>query len=207
MSEQKAFFDKVGKNVPKDLSRQKGKYNIIYADPPWKYGNTKNLKGHFWGISERHYNTMEFMDIKNLPISNIVDKDCYLFLWVTSPFLEKGFDVIKQWGFTYRTVGFVWIKMKNDMSEVRKDGLGKYTISNAEYCLIARKGKYRRNSKKVQQIIQTPKYRHSQKPDEIKDRIVELVGDLPRIELFAREKTPGWDVWGNEVESDIILRK
>ena len=95
--------------------------------------------------------------------------------------------------------------MKNDMSAVRGDGLGKYTISNAEYCLIARKGKYWRNSKKIKQIIQAPKAYHSKKPDEIKNRIVELCGDLPRIELFARQKTEGWDVWGNEVESDICF--
>jgi len=181
------------------------KYQIIYADPPWDYGNTKNYNGQFWGIADKHYPTMKLKDIKKLPISTISAKDCYLFLWVTSPFLEIGFDVINTWGFKYSTVGFVWIKMKNNMNEVRGDGLGKYTISNAEYCLIARNGKYWRNSKKVKQIIQTPKYKHSQKPDEVKNRIIQLIGDLPRIELFAREKTEGWDVWGNEVKSDIDL--
>lgn len=95
--------------------------------------------------------------------------------------------------------------MKNDMSDIRKDGLGKYTISNAEYCLIARKGKYWRDSKNVQQIILAPKTIHSKKPNEIRDRIVKLCGDKPRIELFAREKTNGWDVWGNEVNSDIVI--
>ncbi len=106
---------------------------------------------------------------------------------------------MKLWGFKYATVGFVWVKLKNDLSEVRKDGLGKYTISNAEYCLIGRKGKYKRESKAVQQIVQTPKLGHSKKPEEVRTRIVELVGNLPRIELFARQKTDGWDVWGNEV--------
>lgn len=181
------------------------KYQIIYADPPWDYGNTKNHNGKFWGIADRHYSVMKLKDIKSLSIESISADNCYLFLWVTSPFLEKGFEVIKSWGFKYATVGFVWIKMKNDMSEVRKDGLGKYTISNAEYCLIARNGKYWRESKNIQQIIQSPKLKHSVKPKETKDRIVKLVGDLPRIELFAREKTEGWDVWGNEVKSDIDL--
>jgi site-specific DNA-methyltransferase (adenine-specific) len=181
------------------------KYNIIYADPPWDYGNTKNHNGQFWGMADKHYEVMKLCDIKSLPIQKIAENNCYLFLWATSPFLEKGFEVIKSWGFKYATVGFVWIKMKNDMSEVRKDGLGKYTISNAEYCLIARKGKYRRESKTAQQVIQTPKLGHSRKPDEIRNRIVELVGDLPRIELFARQSTFGWDVWGNEIESDIEL--
>ena len=106
---------------------------------------------------------------------------------------------MKAWGFKYATVGFVWVKMKNDMSEVRKDGLGKYTISNAEYCLIARKGKYIRESKSVQQIMTAPKSKHSEKPSEIRNRIVSLVGDIPRIELFARQQTAGWDAWGDQV--------
>ena len=182
----------------------KKKYNIIYADPPWDYGNTKNLNGQFWGMADKHYPVMKLKDIKALPVLELSDENCYLFLWVTSPFLEKGFEVIKSWGFKYATVGFVWVKMKNDMSEVRKDGLGKYTISNAEYCLIARKGKYWRESRKVQQIIQTPKFKHSQKPSEIRDRIVELVGDVPRIELFARETIAGWDSWGNELDNTPI---
>ena len=175
------------------------KYNIIYADPPWDYGNTKNLNGQFWGMADKHYPVMKLDDIKNLPIQSIAEENCYLFLWTTSPFLEKSFEVIKAWGFKYATVGFVWVKMKNDMSEVRKDGLGKYTISNAEYCLIARKGKYWRNARNIQQIVMTPKFKHSQKPTEARDRIVDLCGDLPRIELFAREKVDGWGVWGNEV--------
>ena len=180
------------------ISLPNKKYQIIYADPPWDYGNTKNHNGQFWGMADKHYSVMKLSEIKSLPITEIADDDCYLFLWVTSPFLEKGFEVIKSWGFKFATVGFVWVKMKNDMSEFRKDGLGKYTISNAEYCMIARKGKYRRVAKNVQQIILTPKLGHSRKPKEIRDRIIRLVGDLPRIELFAREKTEGWDVWGNQ---------
>jgi len=181
------------------------KYNIIYADPPWDYGNTKNIFGGFQGSAERHYPTMKLNDLKNMDIKSISNDDCYLLLWTTSPFMEKSFELIKSWGFKYCTIGFVWIKMKNDMSEVRGDGLGKYTLSNAEYCLIARKGKYWRESKKVRQIIQTPKDVHSKKPDEIKNRIVELFGDLPRVELFARNETIGWDVFGNEVDNSIKL--
>lgn len=181
------------------------KYKIIYADPPWDYGNTKNLNGQFWGMADKHYPVMKLEDIKTLPVHKIADTDCYLFLWTTSPFIEKSFEVIKAWGFKYATVGFVWIKMKNDMSEVRGDGLGKYTISNAEYCLIARNGKYWREAKNVKQIIMTPKFEHSRKPDEIRNRIVKLCGNLPRIELFARQKVDGWDCWGNEITSDINL--
>ncbi len=180
------------------------KYNIIYADPPWDYGNTKNLNGKFCGIADRHYNVMKFQDICCLSVQNIAASDCYLFLWVTSPFFEKSFTVIKSWGFKYATVGFVWIKMKNDMSCVREDGLGKYTISNAEYCLIARKGKYWRESRDIKQVIQYPKTAHSSKPPEIRERIVSLCGDLPRIELFARDLCPGWDSIGNEIDGRDI---
>ena len=175
------------------------KYNVIYADPPWDYGNTKNLNGQFWGMADKHYQVMKLEEIKALPIHKITDDNCYLFLWTTSPFMEKSFEVIKAWGFKYATIGFVWIKMKNDMSEVRGDGLGKYTISNAEYCLIARKGKYWREAKNVKQVITTPKYKHSEKPNETKKRIIQLCGDVSRIELFARQETEGWDVWGNEI--------
>jgi len=181
------------------------KYNIIYADPAWDYGNTKVKNTTAFGIVEKHYPSMKFEDIKNLPIDKIADKDCYLFLWVTSPFLQKGFEIIKAWGFKYATVGFVWVKMTNDKSKVRGDGLGHYTNSNAEYCLIARKGKYWRNSRKIKQIVLEPKDIHSKKPFEVANRIVGLCGDLPRVELFARDKKDGWDSWGNEVDSDINL--
>jgi site-specific DNA-methyltransferase (adenine-specific) len=142
---------------------------------------------------------MKLKDICKLPVQNIASDNCFLFLWVTSPFLEKGFEVIKSWGFKYATVAFVWIKMTNDMLAVRTDGLGKYTISNAEYCIIAKKGKYWRDQRNVKQIVQAPKTIHSQKPDEVRQRIVQLCGDLPRIELFARQHAEGWDCWGDEV--------
>jgi site-specific DNA-methyltransferase (adenine-specific) len=107
--------------------------------------------------------------------------------------------VIKAWGFDYKTFGFVWVKMTNNMSKVRGDGIGNYTIQNAEYCLIGLKGKYWRNKTGVKQILLAPKQEHSKKPSEARERILELCGDLPRIELFARQHADGWDCWGNEV--------
>lgn len=170
-----------------------GKYSIIYADPPWDYGNTKNHNGQFWGMADKHYGVMKLNSIKKLPVKQIAEDNCFLFMWTTSPFLEKAFEVIKAWGFKYATVGFVWVKTRNNSNEIRRDGLGKYTISNAEYCLIARRGKYWRQARNVQQVILSPKTIHSKKPCEIKNRIVSLCGDLPRIELFARNQTDGWD--------------
>ena len=188
------------------------KYQIIYADPPWFY-NKRNLVGKdgkrnnfAWGATN-HYPVMKTKDICELPISLIADKNCILFLWATFPRLSDAMEVIKAWGFQYKTVGFVWVKtMKN--GQVRMDGLGNYTMSNAEICLIATKGKVHRERTGIKQIVLSSKTTHSWKPEEVRYRISCLMGDLPRIELFARQKTEGWDVWGNECKNDIeILSK
>ena len=185
------------------------KYKIIYADPPWSYGDKRTGKGknnpNGAGGAEKHYRTMSPDDLYKLPIQRICDDNCMLFMWATSPQIPIAINLIKSWGFNYKTVAFVWVKMKNDMSEPRGDGIGSYTLSNAEYVLIATKGKYWRNDATARQILLHPKLSHSEKPNEIRNRIIKLAGDLPRVELFARQKTEGWDVWGNEVESDISL--
>lgn len=173
------------------------KYNIIYADPPWTF-KTYSEKGKEKKSAENHYDCMKIEDIYNLPIQNIADDDCVLLLWVTYPLLKEGLQTIEEWGFTYKTCGFSWIK-KNKKADSFFWGLGYWTRSNNEICLLATKGKPKRVSKSVHQIVYKPIERHSKKPDIIRDKIVELCGDLPRIELFARDKTPGWDVWGNEV--------
>jgi N6-adenosine-specific RNA methylase IME4 len=178
------------------------KYNIIYADPPWSYGRW-NLCKQFKG-EKIHYPTMTIEEIKTLPIQEITEKDSILFLWAIYPCLQEAFEVIKAWGFNYKTVAFTWVK-RNKKAPTHFIGMGNWTRANAEICLLATKGKPKRISKSVRQIIDTPIKHHSQKPTEARERIVELMGDLPRIELFAREKTQGWDVYGNEVQSDIIL--
>jgi len=173
------------------------KYQIIYADPPWKYQD-QNCQG----TMANHYKGMELKDIKQLPVKNIIADNCILFLWVTYPFLKEGLEVMEAWGFTYKTIAFQWIK-KNKSDCGFFFGLGRWTRGNSEPCLLATKGKPHRVNKAVSQLVFSPLTKHSQKPFIIRNRIVELVGDLPRIELFARQKTEGWDVWGNEVESDI----
>lgn len=112
--------------------------------------------------------------------------------------------MIKAWGFEYKTVAFVWVKQNRKGGGIFT-GMGHWTRSNAEICLLATRGKPIRFSKSVHQIIMSPVEQHSKKPDIVRHKIVELAGDLPRIELFARQKTPGWDVWGNEVDCDINL--
>jgi len=176
------------------------KYDIIYADPPWSYRDRR--KGQ--GGAKDHYATMEINDICNLPIRKITAENAALFLWVTFPNLPEGLRVMTSWGFKYKTLGFSWIKTY-EKSKTPVFGIGYYTKSNCEVCLLGIKGKMKPISNKISSVIISPRREHSRKPDEVRDKIIELFGDLPRIELFAREKTPGWDVWGNEVESDIIM--
>ena len=170
------------------------KYNIILCDPPWSY-NDKALAGNRGACCK--YTVMNIDDIKYLPIHEIADKNCLLFLWITMPKLNEVFDVIKAWGFEYKTVAFTWVKKYKNGDNFM--GMGRWTRANAELCLLCTKGKPKRISASVRQIIESVPERHSKKPDIVRDKIVELCGDLPRIELFARETADGWDSWGNEI--------
>lgn len=181
-----------------DIFSTEKKYGVIYADPPWTY-KTYSGKGKEKKSAENHYPCMKKEEIQKLPINAIADKDCVLFLWVTFPCLQEGMELITAWGFQYKTCGFTWVK-RNKKSESYFTGLGFWTRANAEICLLATKGHPHRVSKSVHQICDARIGRHSEKPAEIRDRIVALCGDVPRIELFARQKVDGWDCWGNEVE-------
>ena len=171
------------------------RYSIIYADPPWSYRN-KGTRA----AADRHYPTMRIEDIKALPVSEIAADDCALFLWSTFPMLPQAMETIKARGFTYKTLAFCWAK-RNRSGHGWFWGLGNWTRSNAEVCLLATKGRPRRASAAVHSLIDAPVGRHSAKPPEARKRIVALMGDLPRIELFARDCAPGWDVWGNETQT------
>ena len=176
-----------------------GAYNIIYADPPWRYERNK-----VQGAAEKHYPTMSIDELCALPVADLAAKDCALFLWATFPMLPESLRLIKSWGFGFKTVAFVWLK-RNRKSPSWFYGMGYWTRSNAEICLLATKGHPKRKSTGVHQLIISPIEQHSKKPDEVRDKIVALMGELPRVELFARQKAPGWDAWGNEVASDISL--
>lgn len=174
------------------------KYSIIYADPPWGYQN-KGTRA----AASKHYGVMKLEDIKKMGVGaagggGIANDDCALFMWATFPMLKEALEVIEAWGFTYKTIAFNWVK-QNKSGEGLFMGLGNWTRSNSEICLLAVKGKPKRVGAGVRSVIISPLQEHSQKPAEIRDRIIELMGDLPRIELFARETAPGWDAWGNEV--------
>lgn len=176
-------------------------YQVIYADPPWDYQQCR-----LSGSAKKHYPTMRIEELCELPVADIADRDCALFLWATFPQLPEALRLIKAWGFVYKTVAFVWLK-QNRKALTWFYGLGFWTRSNAEICLLATKGHPKRQSAGIHQLVISPVERHSKKPDEVREKIVELMGDVPRIELFARQQTPGWDVWGNEVENSTALLK
>ena len=147
---------------------------------------------------------MSTKDICNLPIENISDKNCALILWVTFPKLPDGLKVMEAWGFHYVTVAFNWFKCTKAGKPFF--GVGYYTKSNSEIALLVIKGKMKPDSNFISQVIISKRQQHSKKPDVVREKIVELFGDLPRIELFARDKYEGWNCWGNEVLPDINLK-
>lgn len=183
------------------------KYNIIYADCPWEYDDGRTSKSA--GMARSAYETMPLQDICNLPVSAISARDCMLFLWGTWPKLPEALKVMEAWGFTYRTCAFVWIKLNPGFTTDQNysiprhefySGLGHWTNSGSEFVLMGRKGDtLPRERRDIKQVIAYPRLRHSEKPSIFRDKIVDLLGDLPRIELFARSLHLGWDAWGNEL--------
>jgi N6-adenosine-specific RNA methylase IME4 len=171
------------------------KYQIIYADPPWSYKDKALVGNRGAGCK---YPTQSANWLNSLPVNEIADKNCVLFLWVTMPKLNECFELIEKWGFEYKTCAFTWVK-RNKISSSWFMGMGRWTRANAELCLLATKGKPKRINAGVHSVIDTPIEKHSKKPEITKEKIVQLIGDLEKIELFARKKTNGWDVWGNEV--------
>lgn len=181
------------------------KYNIIYADPPWHYNARNNPNTKFSRGVHSHYPTMSVDEICSLPVSELADENCALILWVTFPRLKEGIRVMEAWGFRYVTVAFNWFKANK--SGTPFFGVGYYTKSNSEIALLGIKGRMQPVSNYVSQVVISNREEHSKKPDIVRKKIVELFGDVPRIELFARRVTPGWDVWGNEVTSDIVMQE
>src|SRR5262245_16415222 len=177
---------------------KQSKYRVIYADPPWSFRNWSAKGTGRNAIS--HYDCMDFEALAALPVSSIAADDSVLFLWVTDPMLERASELIAAWGFTYKTVGFYWVKL-NARAKGPSDyftGLGYWTRANPEQCLLATRGKPKRSSKAVRKLLVESRREPSRKPDEIRDRIEQLAPG-PYIELFARETKPGWDCWGDQI--------
>ena len=164
------------------------KYRVIYADPPWNYGNS-GLDDY--GHAERHYPTMSIQELCEMEISDILDDNAVLFLWVTSPLLEDSFKIIKAWDFKYKT-SFVWDKVKHNF--------GYYNSVRHEFLLIATKGSCIPDIKKLHDsVVSIERTKHSEKPEYFRNLIDELYPHGKRIELFARNKSENWDDWGNEL--------
>ena len=171
------------------------KYKIIYADPPWSYNDKQNTK--LLGGAIKYYGTMSTKSICELSVKEIVEDNAVLCLWVTSPLLPDSLEVIKAWGFKYKT-SFVWDKVKHNM--------GHYNSVRHELLLVATRGSCTPQVRKLfDSVVSEERTEHSKKPQVFRDIINTIYPNGNRIELFAREKTEGWDVWGNEVESDIEL--
>ena len=185
------------------------KYQIIYADPPWSY----NDKMIGYGGAGAEYKTQDLNWIKSLKVNEISHKNSVLFIWAVSPLLPEAFEVINSWGFKYKTVAFCWNKTNKGGSLVAN--MGRWTMGNIELCLLATKGKPKRICKNIRQQVSALREGHSKKPDIIRNRIVELMGDIPRLELFCRDdglinlfgekRMDGWDVFGNETKNSIEL--
>ena len=178
------------------------KYNIIYADPPWHYGSksaVNNTNGSEIKPLSDHYNTMSFEDLKSLPISSLTKKDAACFMWVTDSHIDEALDIFKSWGFQYKTIAFNWIKTTSKGNYCKN--VAPWTMKSSEICLLGTKGAMSKNKQanNIESLVIAERTKHSKKPNEVRKRIDLLFGDLPKIELFARQKTEGWDVWGNEV--------
>lgn len=188
------------------------KYKTILADPPWRYRDTLGYKTYKEGYlrkgnktirgAEKHYITMSDEDILSLPIINIADKQAHLYLWVTAAHKELGYKVCRAWGFV-PTLELVWIKITKAGHPYM--GMGHYYRHSHESVIFGVRGKLHCLNKITRTVFFAPRStKHSVKP-EIAYEIIESMSPSPRIELFARQRREGWDAWGNEVESDIVL--
>lgn len=171
-------------------------YQIIYADPPWHYRNYADNTASRWVGNQ--YPVMSVGDICDLPIAEIADDNSVLFLWTTAPCLQEAMKVVTAWGFEYKTKAFCWVK-QNKVNMGLFTGMGYWTRSNTEDCWLCTKGHPKRIDAGIHQVIMSPVMGHSKKPTIIRERIVQLMGDLPRIELFARKKVEGWDCLGYDI--------
>jgi N6-adenosine-specific RNA methylase IME4 len=186
-------------------------FGAILADPPWRFATwnrataIKRRASHGTNVSAAtHYETMTTDDIAALPVADLAGENCCLFMWISWPMLPDALRLIEAWGFQYKTCAFDWMKAHAGQLDMLRDdadvlmGMGYWTRSNSEPCLLATRGAPKRISAAVRQGIIEPRREHSRKPDCVHDRIQQLVPG-PYLELFGRAERPGWTVWGNEV--------
>jgi len=190
------------------------RYAIIYADPPWHYNgklqfdkssmpaeNVDYRRRIFISSACFKYPTLTLPELKNIPVQQIAEDDCLLFMWTSSPHLAQAIELGAAWGFEYRTVAFVWDKMNHNP--------GKYTLSNCELCLVSKRGRIPqpRGARNIQQLVRVPRGEHSEKPIEVAHAIEKMFPTQQRIELFARSKKKGWHVWGLETLNEEYIAR
>ena len=171
------------------------RYAAITVDPPWNF-RTYSAKGE-GRSAKQHYPCLSMDDIAELPVLSYAAENCALFLWTTDPMLPQALQMLKAWGFTYKTVGFYWAKTNKDGGFFT--GMGYWTRANPEQCLLATRGAPKRIARDVPRLIVAPRREHSRKPDEFYKRVERLVAG-PYLDMFAREQRPGWATWGDDVD-------
>jgi len=179
------------------------KYSVVYCDPPWDYkGQVQHAKKGepTTGGAVSHYGTMTLKELKGLDVLEHCEPDCLLFMWATSPHLDQAIELLKAWGFQWATVGFVWDKQKVNP--------GFYTMSQVEICLIGKRGKIPqpRGARNIRQFVSKMRGEHSYKPDEVRERIEQMFPTQKKLEMFARKTFSGWDSWGDEVQSTVVIK-
>lgn len=186
---------------------ERGKYGAIYADPPWSFDVWSKDTGN-GRSAQSHYSTMTMRQIARLPVDELAAKDCVLFMWACWPSFPDALKIIDAWGFTYKTCGFDWMKADNTQPNFFQDdlpaqvGMGYWTRANTEPCLLAVRGKPKRLNADVRMGIIAPRREHSRKPDGVHARIERLVSG-PYVELFARQRRPNWDSWGDQTDKFV----
>jgi len=177
------------------------RYGLIYADPPWQWRDKASAGKR--GAAHK-YQVMSVSDICLLNVPAIAAEDCLLAMWWVGAQPAEALKVVRWWGFEFKTMnGLVWHKQTKNGRDAF--GMGHLTRQDSECCLFATRGKFKRASASVRSFIEAPAREHSRKPDDARERLAQLVGDVPKIELFARQRADGWDAWGNEVPSTIRL--
>lgn len=168
------------------------RFPVIYGDPPWRYKTFDGKVPLPQRTKAAHYSTMSLEELKQLPVRMVAAKDCVLLLWVVDSHLDQAMALAAHWGFTYKTIAFIWDK-GNRM------GMGKWTRKQGEICLLFTRGDPHPKSAAVRQIIRAPRREHSRKPDEAYPAIEALVSG-PYLELFARTQRAGWASWGDQAD-------
>ena len=179
------------------------KYSVIYCDPPWDYsGRITHNGSRLTGGAFSHYNVMSLPELKALPVKNLAEKNCCLFMWTGSPKLDCAIALGESWGFKYKTIAFVWYK--------ERPNVGHYTLSSCEICLVFVRGCIPKNrgTRNERQFLSEKRTRHSEKPQEIRERINRMFSaeHHNKIELFSRHNSPGWDVWGNDPDLQVEVQ-